>query len=106
MKKLIFILLFALCACAPSSTPSSMAYITNQGDNTVSVIDIKQHKVIDTIKVGKAPVGVARNGSCAFAPGSGKRSRFVSSLMKCSKSTDMISLSRLSSFCHPLVPTI
>ncbi len=39
--------------------PSSLAYITNQGDNTVSVIDIKQNIVIDTIKVGKAPVGVA-----------------------------------------------
>ncbi len=36
-----------------------MAYITNQGDNTVSVMDIQQNKVISTIKVGKAPVGVA-----------------------------------------------
>ncbi len=36
-----------------------MAYITNQGDNTVSVIDIQHNKVIETIKVGKAPVGVA-----------------------------------------------
>ncbi|HSF71256.1 MAG TPA: YncE family protein, partial [Methylotenera sp.] len=57
MKNLIFILLFIVCACAPK--PNSMAYITNQGDNTVSVIDIQQNKVINTIKVDKAPVGVA-----------------------------------------------
>jgi YVTN family beta-propeller protein len=59
MKNLIFILLFTLCACAPTPSQHSIAYITNQGDNTVSVIDIQQNKVINTIKVGKAPVGVA-----------------------------------------------
>ena len=53
----IIILLLLLAACAPIQP--STAYITNQGDNTVSVIDINQAKVISTIKVGKAPVGVA-----------------------------------------------
>jgi YVTN family beta-propeller protein len=59
MKKLILILLFSLCGCAPTSSQHSIAYITNQGDNTVSVIDIQENKVISTLKVGKAPVGVA-----------------------------------------------
>ena len=35
------------------------AYITNQGDNTVSVIDTNSKQVINTIKVGLRPVGVA-----------------------------------------------
>ena len=58
----------ALSACAPAPdltiAQNSLAYITNQGDNTVSVIAVNnsnggQNKVIATIKVGKAPVGVA-----------------------------------------------
>jgi YVTN family beta-propeller protein len=35
------------------------AYITNEGDNTVSVIDTKTDKVIRTIPVGSEPYGVA-----------------------------------------------
>src|SRR3546814_18143708 len=35
------------------------AYITNQGSNDVSVIDLQSDKVIATIPVGKSPVGVA-----------------------------------------------
>ena len=34
------------------------AYITNQGENTVSVIDTTTNQVINTIKVGLKPVGV------------------------------------------------
>ena len=71
MKKCHFYLRFyvslialALSACAPLTHQNSLAYITNQGNNTVSVIAIKngdmaQNKVINTIKVGKGPVGVA-----------------------------------------------
>jgi YVTN family beta-propeller protein len=58
MRILILLLLF-LTACAPVHKKVSMAYITNQGDDTVSVINVAQNKVVSTIKVGKAPVGVA-----------------------------------------------
>jgi len=34
------------------------AYITNQGDNTVSVVDLNALEVIKTIKVGIAPLGI------------------------------------------------
>ena len=34
------------------------AYITNQGDNTVSVVDLVALEVIKTIKVGIAPLGI------------------------------------------------
>jgi YVTN family beta-propeller protein len=58
MKLLMLFLLF-LTACVPAQKQPSLAYITNQGDDTVSVIHIADNKVISTIKVGKAPVGVA-----------------------------------------------
>jgi YVTN family beta-propeller protein len=34
------------------------AYVANQGDGTVSVIDIARNKVVATIRVGAGPVGV------------------------------------------------
>lgn len=37
----------------------SMAYVTNQGANTVSVIDVATHGVIATISVGTKPNGIA-----------------------------------------------
>jgi YVTN family beta-propeller protein len=37
---------------------NSKAYITNQGDNTVSVVDLIKLEVIKTIKVGVAPLGI------------------------------------------------
>jgi len=52
-----FSLFFALCLSACQHPP--LAYITNQGANTVSVIDTHQQKVTHTITVGKAPVGLA-----------------------------------------------
>jgi YVTN family beta-propeller protein len=36
-----------------------IAYVTNRLSNTVSVIDVFQHKVIATIPVGTQPVGIA-----------------------------------------------
>lgn len=45
----------SLNAC--SSLP--IAYITNQGSNTVSVVDIKNRKITHEIPVGNGPVGVA-----------------------------------------------
>ena len=59
MRILILVLLLQLSACTAIFNKGSTAYITNQGDNTVSVIDIVQGKVTHTIAVGKAPVGVA-----------------------------------------------
>lgn len=37
----------------------SKAYVTNQGDGTVSVIDVHTHSVIKTITVGMKPNGIA-----------------------------------------------
>ena len=55
-KKLISLALYLLlCAC--SSTP--IAYITNQGSDTVSIVNLKEKKVIQEISVGKGPVGIA-----------------------------------------------
>tara|TARA_B100000902_G_scaffold3742_1_gene4796 strand:+ start:1285 stop:2280 length:996 start_codon:yes stop_codon:yes gene_type:complete len=34
------------------------AYITNQGDNTVSIVDLKTLQVIKTLRVGIAPLGI------------------------------------------------
>ena len=36
----------------------SKAYITNQGDNTVSIIDLETLNTLDTIEVGVAPLGI------------------------------------------------
>ena len=37
----------------------NLAFATNQGDNSLSVISLVDFKVIKTIKVGKAPAGIA-----------------------------------------------
>ena len=37
---------------------SNLAYVTNEKDNTVSVIDINKKKVINTVKVGQRPRGI------------------------------------------------
>ena len=36
---------------------ANMAYITNEKDNTVSVLDIKKKKVVKTVEVGQRPRG-------------------------------------------------
>jgi len=54
--KYLFFLIFVLTS--PWLQAAPLAFITNQGEHTVSVIDIKQQKVFKTIPVGKAPVGV------------------------------------------------
>ncbi|MFT5395818.1 MAG: YVTN family beta-propeller protein, partial [Gammaproteobacteria bacterium] len=43
-------------ACILQAQP--YAYITNQGSDSVSVIDTHSNKVIKTIKVGSKPAGV------------------------------------------------
>ena len=37
----------------------NLAFVTNQGDDSVSVISLVDFKVVKTIKVGKAPAGIA-----------------------------------------------
>ena len=37
---------------------ASKAYITNQGDNTVSIIHLETLKKLKTLKVGVAPLGI------------------------------------------------
>lgn len=60
----------SLCICTsaavlylygPSVDAASFAYIPNTGDNTVSVIDTATSRVVATVPVGSAPVGVAVN---------------------------------------------
>src|SRR5258708_6430333 len=60
MKKLALALTLA-CLLAPASTRAQNAYITNQGSNTVSVIDTATNAVSATIPVGINPIGVAVN---------------------------------------------
>jgi YVTN family beta-propeller protein len=38
-------------------------YVTNRGDNTVSVVDVSAKEVVATVRVGKSPVGIALNES-------------------------------------------
>ena len=52
-------ILVSACALGSFSGLHSFAYITNQGDNTVSVIHLQQQRLIHSIPVGHAPVGVA-----------------------------------------------
>lgn len=44
-----------------------LAYVTNQGSNTVSVINTATNTVIDTVPVGVAPTGIA-TGTIFCAP--------------------------------------
>ena len=55
MIRFIFCLLFIFSA---KISFANLAYITNEKDNTVSVIDIKKNKVIKTVEVGQRPRGI------------------------------------------------
>ncbi len=50
--------LFFIFVCYSSLSLANLAYITNEKDNTVSVIDIDKKKVINTVKVGQRPRGI------------------------------------------------
>ncbi len=43
-----------------------LAYVTNQWDNSISVIDISSNIVVDTIAVGDSPIGIAITPDDAF----------------------------------------
>ena len=61
-KNLFLFLFFAFLSCFPLSIvsyASTYAYISNNGDGTVSVIKTSDHTVSATITVGNEPLGVA-----------------------------------------------
>ncbi len=56
------IVVFVLClTVANISYAKPYAFITNQLDNSVSVIDTAEQKVINTVKISGKPAGVAVN---------------------------------------------
>jgi YVTN family beta-propeller protein len=61
------------CACGKSSTQPRRAYVSNETDGTVSVIDTSARRVIATIHVGKRPRGlhVSRDGHRLYVALSG-----------------------------------
>ncbi len=56
--KLLFLIVAFFSILSFSNVNANLAYITNEKDNTVSVIDIKKKKVIKTVKVGQRPRGI------------------------------------------------
>lgn len=48
-----------LLMASPLVSAANEAYITNQGSHDVSVLNLQDGKVVSTIPVGKAPVGIA-----------------------------------------------
>jgi YVTN family beta-propeller protein len=72
-------------AAAPSivhvkaTSQAELAYVTNEGDGTISVIDPKTKKVVDTISVGKSPkaIAITPNGGEAYVGGARRNSIVV-----------------------------
>ncbi|MGI4976062.1 MAG: beta-propeller fold lactonase family protein, partial [Janthinobacterium lividum] len=50
--------MLACLAAAPAAHAANLAYVTNERDNTVSVIDMDQMKAVATIPVGQRPRGI------------------------------------------------
>ena len=72
-KKLFLFLFFAFLSCFPlsiASYASTYAYISSNGDGTVSVIETSDHTVTATITVGNLPAspGLFIGGKTPFAP--------------------------------------
>ncbi|MEW8382797.1 MAG: hypothetical protein AB2704_13170, partial [Candidatus Thiodiazotropha taylori] len=61
MSKVIRAILFSIFAaiCCKQILADPLAFITNQGDDTLSVINLKSLKLTTTIKVGSKPAGIA-----------------------------------------------
>ncbi len=53
----IFITIFVLTFTS-NHLEASKAYITNEKDNTLSVIDVNKKKVVQTVKIGQRPRGI------------------------------------------------
>ena len=47
-----------LLAAAPGPARAYTAYVTNERDNTVSVVDLDQMKTVQTVRVGQRPRGI------------------------------------------------
>ena len=56
--KFVFVTLIYILCFNLTSVKANLAYITNEKDNTVSVIDIDKKKVVKTVKVGQRPRGI------------------------------------------------
>jgi YVTN family beta-propeller protein len=56
---------------AKATSQAELAYVTNEGDGTISVIDPKTKKVVDTISVGGDPkaIAITPDGSEAYVGG-------------------------------------
>ena len=54
-----FIALMAWCLLAPTAAYAYTVFVTNEKDNTVSIIDSMNLEVKKTVKVGQRPRGVA-----------------------------------------------
>ena len=57
-KFFITIVIFALGALFTMNSPANKAFITNQGEDTVSIINLDTFQVEKRIKVGKKPLGI------------------------------------------------
>jgi YVTN family beta-propeller protein len=68
----VFTIAFLSCCCLASGPALAQnAYITNSGDNTVSVVDTQANTVTATIPVGTHPYGVAVSSTRAYVVNSG-----------------------------------
>ncbi len=65
MPRICLLIASALCAAAVYSEPSYRAFVTNEKDDTVSVIDTRANAVVATIPIGDRPrgIGLAPDGS-------------------------------------------
>jgi YVTN family beta-propeller protein len=62
-----FLRLLAMSRCLQRKLPArAFAYISNEGDGTLSVIDIAINAVVATVPVGALPFGVAVNPTGNF----------------------------------------
>ena len=59
MNQFFSFLLLSVFCLTPPCFAGNLAYITNQGSDSVTVLDIAAQKIMHTIATGKAPVGVA-----------------------------------------------
>jgi YVTN family beta-propeller protein len=77
MKSLLMVITFILGLVQPAlAAPGAKAYVANFKDNTVSVIDTENRKVIATIPVAAGPHGMAmtRDGATVYVSGDGTSS--------------------------------
>jgi YVTN family beta-propeller protein len=71
LRSMLFVSLLGAMAVVSSAlawTGKPLAYVTNSGNNTVSVIDTGDNAIVDTVHVGSAPqfVAVAPDGKHAY----------------------------------------